>query len=258
MGFLFADSGKKNTMSRTFQFFADRWDETRKEALITGRENHHLRRVLRLRKGDRILVSSGRGDLYHAVIEETEGQWTRARLLSPVAWQPESPLAVTLVQAMPKRRKMEWILQKAVELGTVRIVPVMSEHSIPHLSGERKEQRMRRWAEIVREAARQSYRGIIPELDGLVSLEEALNSLGERVAIFCDPGGNRLNRCIEEMGPVQTITVIVGPEGGFSPEEVALARSRGVRICSLGPRVLRLETAVVKVLSILQYLLGDG
>jgi len=245
-------------VSRIYQFFVDPRNVVREKALVTGPEHDHLKRVLRLRRGDPIIISTGRGDLYHAVIEETESRKTLVRLLSPVDWKPESPLAVTLVQSMPKRKKMEWILQKAVELGVVRIVPVFSERSIPRLKGERKRERERRWAGIVREAARQSYRGVIPELGTLASLETALAGLKPETGILCDPGGESLSRCIEEIGPVREISVIVGPEGGFSPEEIAMARSREIRVCTLGPRVLRLETAVVKVLSVLQYLLGDG
>ena len=246
-------------MSRTFQFFANRWDGRQGMAYLTGGEHDHLRRVLRLGPGDRILVSSGGGDLYHAVIEETGGEETRVRILTPVAWRSESPLTVTLVQSLPKRKKMEWILQKAVELGVARVVPIISTRSIPRLTEVRQRRREDRWREILRASAKQAYRGIVPELEEITPFEEALKALDGKRCFLCDPGeGVPLRSCLEGMGVVSEVTVIVGPEGGFSPEEIALARSKGIVICSLGPRILRLETAVIKVLSVLQYTLGDG
>ncbi len=250
---------RDDSVSRTFQFFAVRIDATKGEAFITDGDHLHLRSVLRLKPGGPVLISDGKGSLYHAVISEIGSEMTRVHLLSPVSWNPESPLVVTLIQAMPKRRKMEWILQKSTELGVTRVVPVFSDYSVPRFSGERERRKQERWNQILREAAKQSYRGIIPELAGITSFERIIKLREASLKILCAPEGEvPLRHCLEGVGKISDILVAIGPEGGFSPSEIALARSRDFIICTLGPRVLRLETAVVKVLSVLQYVLGDG
>ncbi len=258
MGFIRAGATGGGGVSRTFQFFADSLNAEKAEAVVAGAEHAHLRRVLRLRPGDRILVSDGES-LYHAVIAESDDVRTVARLERPVSRAAESPLAMTLIQALPKGKKWEWILQKATELGVRRIVPVVSERSVPRFSGERAARKRERWKQILKEAAKQSYRSTIPELLEVTPLDKALGMNDASLKLVCAPDAERgLKACLNEGDATRGVTVAIGPEGGFSPAEIQRACSRGFVPCHLGARTLRLETAVIKVLSILQYVLGDG
>jgi len=230
-----------------------------KVGLLCHGEHNHLKRVLRLRKGDDILVSDGKGNLFHAVIQEVGRDETRVRIVEKVSWVPESPLEITLIQGIPKRRKMEWILQKATELGVRCIVPVATAFSVPRLSDIQWQRKKARWEQILREAAKQSYRGRIPTLEDILPLTEAIRRFtGEGNLFFTPDGQMDLKACLDSFPETNKITLVIGPEGGFDMSETKLAADEGYRLCTLGPRVLRLETAVVKVLSILQYVLGDG
>jgi len=246
-------------MSRTYQFFADDIDLVKSEAVIMGTEHIHLKKVLRLRKGEKILVSDGKGALFHAVISRVGKESTSAFLLYPVRRDPEPSFDITLIQAIPRRRKMEWILQKSTELGVVCIVPVFSEYSVPHIQNERWQRKKERWTQIIKEAAKQSYRGAIPFLTDLMPFDIAISRYRGALNILCTPDGEwSLRRCLSDFSEVRQVTVAIGPEGGFSHSEAAYAVDGGFVSCTLGPRVLRLETAVVKVLAILQYVYGDG
>ncbi len=245
-------------MSRHPRFFASWLDPIAGKALISGKDHMHLKRVLRLGPRDLIVVSKDAGSLYHAEIVETTRNETWVHLLAPVNKSMESPLILTLIQALPKRKKFEWILQKATELGVTRIIPIVSEHCVPHFSEEKKERKRERWNQILKEAAKQSYRGVIPQLGTLTSLSEAIGQTAS-LKILCTPDSEQsLRQCLYEVREITNVAVAIGPEGGFSPSEIALARTMGAKTCSLGPRILRLETAVVKVLGILQFLFGDG
>ncbi len=246
-------------MSRTHQFFTDHIEAATGEATLQGGEHTHLKRVLRLKPGDRILISGGNGTLYHAEIMETGTVRTRVRLLAPAAIPSESPLGLTLIQAIPKRKKMEWILQKSTELGVSRIVPALSERCIPHVTGERARRRHERWKQILKEAAKQAYRGKIPTIAEVIPFEEAVETGEDSFRVICDPHADlSLRECLEGVQDIPAVTVAIGPEGGFTPREAQWAQSRGFIPCHLGPRTLRLETAVIKALSILQFVLGDG
>lgn len=246
-------------MSRTHQFFADSFDAKKGEALIEGSEHVHLKRVLRLKKGDHILISDGKGALFHAVISGIDSEITHAHIQSHVEWVPESPIEITLIQSLPKRRKMEWILQKSTELGITRFVPVFSEHSIPRFSDETWRRKAVRWAQIIKEAAKLSYRGVIPTLMDVTSFNRAISLYRCPLNILCTPDGERsLRQCLSDFSEVQKVTVAIGPEGGFSQSEAAHAADLGFISCNLGPRILRLETAVVKILAVFQYVYGDG
>ena len=246
-------------MSRLPQFFLDGMEEGGKVAFLRDGEHNHLKRVLRLRNGDDTLVSDGKGNLFHAVVQEVGKDETKVGIVSSVAWIPESPLEITLIQGLPKRRKMEWILQKATELGVRRVVPVTTAFSVPRLTNGQWQRKKARWEQILREAAKQSHRGRIPALEDVVPLKEAMLQFKGEGNLFFTPNGHMdLKACLDSFPETNKITLVVGPEGGFDAPETALAADEGYRLCTLGPRVLRLETAVVKVLSVLQYVFGDG
>ena len=245
-------------MSRLPQFYFNEMEEGGEVALLRRGEHNHLKRVLRLKRGDAVLVSDGKGGLSHAVILDVGNDVTRVQIVSDVAWTPESPLEITLIQAIPKRRKMEWILQKATELGVCRVVPATSAYSIPRLSAIQWQRKKARWEQILREAAKQSYRARIPVLEDVMPLEKAMRQFKEAVSLFFTPEASlSLKACLDNFPGTNKMTLVIGPEGGFDVSESAFASDEGYQLCAMGPRIMRLETAVIKVLSVLQYVLGD-
>lgn len=251
-------SAEEKTMSRDYQFIPDRLDLENKTAEISGAEHAHLKKVLRLKPGNTIIVSDGRGTLYEAEIRKITKDFTRAELRDRIKTVLEPALKITLIQALPKNRKMAWILQKGTELGVCEFVPVMAENCVSRIEDKAWKSKKERWNAIIRGAVKQSHRVNIPRLQDLTSLSQALTSAKSRVKLLCDTKARlSLKACLARTGPLKEIVVAIGPEGGFSPDERTLALQEGFTSCSLGPRVLRLETATVKILSVLQFLYGD-
>jgi len=246
-------------VSRVPQFFASRvWDEEG-IAVVEGDEHVHLSRVLRLGVEKEVFVSDGRGRRWRGVIAEVGRGQTRIRLRSLLEEPEGRSLEITLIQALPKRRKMEWILQKATEMGVSRIVPVESRYCVARLRGEKRDKRYERWKAIVKAAAKQSYRSSLPALTEVMPLADALRCYRGELNIFLAPDSeSSLRDRLAHHREVTKVVVVIGAEGGFHPDEKRIATEAGYLPCHLGKGVLRVETAVVKVLSILQYLYGEG
>ena len=245
-------------MSRDYQFIPDRLDPESKTVEISGPEHTHLKRVLRLRVGDTIIAADGQGVLYQAVIREITGDLTRAELNGRLKAMPEPTLKVTLIQSLPKSQKMKWILQKGTELGVSEFVPAVAENCVSRLTEKAWESKKERWNAIIRSAVKQSHRVRTPRLRDLVPLSLALKTVRGQVKLLRDPeAGLSLKAYLAHTDPLQEVVAVIGPEGGFSPAERDLALQAGFVACSIGPRVLRLETAAVKIISVLQFLYGD-
>jgi len=177
----------------------------------------------------------------------------------------EPPIEITLVQGLPKSDKMDFIVQKVTELGVKRIIPVITQRTIIRLGKEKAQVRRIRWQRIALEAAKQSGRAIIPEVREVIPFIQALNNLnGESLNLI--PWEEETSTSLKEVlkhhtshipHPVSQITVFIGPEGGFTPEEVRAAREKGALPVSLGPRLLRTETAGLVTLAMILYELGD-
>jgi 16S rRNA (uracil1498-N3)-methyltransferase len=194
--------------------------------------------VLRLRAGETVLVGDGRGDVAEAVIEEVEQNVTRCRVLAVHERFNEPPVAVTLLQAVLKNpSKMDWLVEKATELGVASIVPLMTEHTVAHSV---KTDRLRKLAET---ATKQCLRGRIPDISDPLSLPDAVGKFADsRLLMFHESAP--LDATIEALVPDERpVAAFIGPEGGFSGAEVDLLLSSGADILSLGPRRLRGETA---------------
>ena len=162
---------------------------------------------------------------------------------------------ITLYQALPKGDKMEWIIQKSVELGVFRIVPILTSRCVSRPDAKSMEKKVQRFNKIAAEAAKQSGRGILPKVSGLLTLEQAAKDVSGKGIVFYEKGGARL---AELIAPEDTeIGIFVGSEGGFAPEEIALLEKAGVEPATLGRRILRCETAPICGLSVLLSLLGD-
>ena len=210
----------------------------------------HLERVLRLRVGDTFTVFDGSGSEWPAtLLGERQARTGRARKRST-----ESPLSLTLVQGISRGERMDWTLQKAVELGVSRIVPVIAERTTVRLSDERANKRVAHWRGVMIAACEQSGRNHIPTLDPVQTLDAWLDTMDTQTLVL-DPGATRGLREFAPLAPV--FTLLVGPEGGFSDRELAAAHSAGCAGVRLGPRVLRTETAGIAAIAALQALYGD-
>lgn len=218
---------------------------------------HHVARVLRLAVGDPLVLFDGRGGEWTARIERILKDEVHAGLERFDEVEREPPLAVTLVQALPAADKMDWIAQKCTELGVSAIRPVASKRSVIRLSGERMERRVRHWQGVVAAACEQCGRNRVPTVEPLLDLPQYLAQAAEdggMKLLLVPESGFRLNALARPAGPV---ILLVGPEGGFDAGETAAARSAGFQPVSLGPRVLRAETAGMAAMASVMALWGD-
>lgn len=217
--------------------------------------HRHLTRVLRLGPGDRFVVFDGRGGEYLAVLEAVDRKTSRARLERFEPREAESPLEVTLAQGIAKGERMDFAIQKSVELGIHRLVPLHAERSVVQLRGERMEKKLRHWRGVAVAAAEQCGRNRIPEVTDPRGLQDLLREMAGHTGLVLHPEEGRRVRDIPLTGG--PVLLLVGPEGGFSEAEVDLALRAGCHGVSLGPRVLRTETAGLAALTALQALHGD-
>lgn len=219
---------------------------------VGGDGFHHLVRVLRARPGDRVVLFDGAGREADAVVVAVEGGEATLDAAEPRQAAPATT-PITLHLALLKGEKMDWVVQKATELGVARIVPVETAHTVVRLSGERAGTRAQRWRKIAAEAARQCGRADVPEIDEPTPIEQTLRRPAPVRLFLHETATTPLPPTIAGA----PIWVAVGPEGGFSPAEVEAARAAGWSIVGLGPRVLRAETAALAILAILQFSSGD-
>jgi 16S rRNA (uracil1498-N3)-methyltransferase len=213
----------------------------------------HVGQVLRMRPGELITLFNGAGGEYDAAIEAVEKRTVRVRVESYREIERESPLAMTLAQCVSKGERMDYTIQKAVELGVMAIVPLLSGRSVVKLDEERWEKKLEHWRGVVVSACEQSGRTRVPHVYPVQKLDAWL-ATAEGARFVLAPGGHH---SLKQLPPVQAATLLVGPEGGLADQEIALAVHKGFTAIGLGPRVLRTETAGVAALAALQALWGD-
>jgi 16S rRNA (uracil1498-N3)-methyltransferase len=234
------------------------------ERLTDGRvtfdagESRHLARVLRLRPGDTIIATDGAGRDYTVRLESV-GESATGTVLAEAAGVPASPLAITLVQGVPKGDRLEAIVRAATELGVARVWPALCARTIVRLEPARWRDRARRWQRVAREAAKQSGRAVIPEIEPPRPLAEWLATGAPADLGLClwEGGGAPLTGALAGAGTPRSALVVVGSEGGLAEDEVEAARARGLTVVSLGRRILRTETAGPAIIAILQSRFGD-
>ena len=215
---------------------------------------HHALRVLRLRDGESVVLFDGKGGEVDAQLS-VRGKVGFALLGERRSLNRESPLQVVLVQALAASDKMDWVIQKAVELGVAAIQPLQAERSVLRLSGERAEKRLVHWRQVAVAACEQSGRNRIPEVRELQGLANWLTEGRNGSCYVLAPGGSEgFAQASPAPGPVY---VMVGPEGGWSDVELAACDAAACRRITLGPRVLRTETAGLAALAVLQARWGD-
>lgn len=223
--------------------------------IITGDQARHLTLVLRVKPSDMISVLNGSGYEYECRIVSVHKKEVKAEVINKVPYSAESPVSITVAQGISKGERMDIVIQKSTELGATMIVPIISERT-----QVKNTQKVERWRKIALSAAQQSGRDKIPEINEPVQLEEYMDSIapGSSGIIFFEEKRERnLKNVLSDFKGIKEITILIGPEGGFTKEEVAAAIEKGFVEASLGPRILRTETAPITALSIIQYELGD-
>lgn len=215
----------------------------------------HLVQVLRMQAGDRVTVFNGQGGEYEAVLEAVAKRSATLRIGAFHDVNRESPLALTLVQGISKGERMDWTIQKAVELGVSAIVPVLTERCNVNLDRERQNKKLDHWRGIIVSACEQSGRTRLPVLEPIRKFADWLAQPHAGTRLVLDPTASTALGRVENLRGATTL--LVGPEGGFSEMEIRIATQAGFAGVRLGPRVLRTETAGVAALAVLQSLGGD-
>jgi 16S rRNA (uracil1498-N3)-methyltransferase len=226
---------------------------------IEGDEVRHIRRVLRLKAGDEIIVFDGSGKEYEGTIVEEGPSSVVIRIQNIFCSKRESHLEVTLAQSLLKGEKMDYLIQKATELGVKKIVPFFSSRSVPLLEKSGRLKRHHRWERIAIEASKQCGKGVVPKIEFLQDYSEMLQTASPDTLrlILWEKEGVRLKEVLGKLVEKTGVFFIIGPEGGFGQEEVEEAKKAGFFPVTLGRRILRAETASLCLLSILQYEHGD-
>lgn len=229
-----------------------------KSVIIVGNDVNHIRNVLRMKIGEELNISNGQdGREYRCAIDSFEEDRIICRLRFIKEDNIELSSRVYLFQALPKADKMEMIVQKAVELGVYRIIPVAAKRCVVKLDEKKAASRIARWQGIAEAAAKQSKRAIVPEVSEVLSFQQAVN-LASDMDIRLIPyelaeGMEETRKIIDDLMPNQDIAIFIGPEGGFEEAEIQTAVDNGIIPITLGKRILRTETAGMTVLSWIMY-----
>ena len=239
------------------QFFAEPSWIRENKIYMQGADVNHIKNVLRMKPGEDVRVNDGRGKTYLCCISSYEEQTGVLDILKELDSDTELPSRIILFQGLPKGDKMEWIVQKAVELGVYAIVPFAAKRSVVKLDEKKAAKKQARWQLIAKGAAEQSGRGIIPEVSTVRTFAEALGMAGELDVVLIpyelEEGMKETARVLENIECGQSVGIFIGPEGGFEEEEVERAKAAGAHAVTLGKRILRTETAGLTALSILMY-----
>jgi len=234
---------------------------------ITGEKARYLTSVLRFKKGDELIVFDGEGNCFRTKILKADRREVTVEVLEKFPYDTESPLSIILVQGLLKGEKMDLVIQKATELGVKEIQPVITERS-----QVRETRKVTRWRKIAEEASRQAGRTKVPVIHEALVFKNFLTEPeklkrgqgGLKGFIFWEEGGVSLKEAVQKISPSplpsfthSPLYLLIGPEGGFTGDEIALAETEGLIVVSLGKRILRAETASLSAVALVQFLLGD-
>lgn len=240
-----------------YQFFVEEGQVSDLFVTIEGSDVNHIRNVLRMKAGEKVRISTSSGKNYFCRLSEIGETMVQAEILEELAEGTELPNKIYLFQGLPKGDKMELIIQKAVELGAYEIIPVSMKNCVVKLDAKKAENKVRRWQEIAKSAAKQSKRSLIPEIRTPLTYRQAVEAARELDAVLVpyenERGMAATKEAVERLKAGQSIGIFIGPEGGFAPEEIELAKSEDMQLISLGKRILRTETAGLATLAVLAY-----
>lgn len=244
------------------RFFVDKKNINNDQVIINGDDVKHIKNVLRLTIDDEITVCDGENWDYLLKIENIENNEVIGTVINKEKSKGEPPVEVVLYQGLPKSSKMDLIIQKATELGIKKIVPVITERTVVKIQNQKKENnKLERWNRIAIEAAKQCRRGELPLVDNIIGFKQMINEVKEDFVIV--PYENERKIGTKEVlqdyknHGRKRISIMIGPEGGFEEEEISRLIDIGAKSISLGPRILRTETAGFTALAIVMYELGD-
>ena len=242
-------------------FFVSPEQVKEEKIYVEGGDVNHMKNVLRMKPGEEVWVSDGEGMDYFCSVEGYEEKEAVLRVVKKEVSQTELASRLILFQGLPKGDKMEWIVQKAVELGAYSVVPVSTRRCVVKLDNKKAEKKVSRWQQIAESAAKQSKRMLVPEVHSVMTFKEALVYAKELDVLLIPyelaKGMKETKELIRSIEPGKSIGVFIGPEGGFEEQEVADAMEAGAKPITLGHRILRTETAGLAVLSVLMFQLED-
>lgn len=240
-----------------YKFFVEPEQIVEDTVFITGEDVNHIVHVLRMKKGEQVLVSTSNDREYLCEITALEGEAVQLKLLDVYGSNRELPIEVTLYQALPKGDKMETVIQKMVELGAVRIVPVVTKRCVVQLDQKKAAKKVARWNAISEAAAKQSKRNKIPEVMMPMSFAEALLDAKKLEAALIPyenaEGMEHARSMVDEAAKKRSLGIFIGPEGGFTEQEIEKSQQNGVKPISLGHRILRTETAGMMLMSVIMF-----
>lgn len=242
-----------------YHFFVDRSQVSGKEAFLEGGDVNHIKNVLRMKQGERIILSDGSNTVYHCEIARLESHTVVCEILSREEAYAELPVQIYLFQGLPKADKMELIIQKAVELGVTAVIPMATSRAVVKLDAKKEESKRKRWNGIAESAAKQSGRTIIPPVEPVLSLKQAVERMQPMthrlIPYELSEDMEETRKRLYAVKPGDSVGIMIGPEGGFEKEEIAYALEHGITPITLGKRILRTETAGMSILSVLGFLL---
>ncbi len=234
-------------------------DLEKNTCIIDGEDVKHITKVLRYREGEKIEICDGEDNEYIGEIISMSKEEVNLNIIDKRNIKREANLKVRIYQGMPKGPKMEYILQKLTEVGTDEITLVDTKRSVAKIDNKKEDKKFERWERIIYEAAKQSKRGKIPKLKGILSFKEALEDMQRNEYNICPYEDEKNTPLVKEIRGlnIESIGIFIGPEGGIAEEEIDALKENGSKIVTLGPRILRTETASTIASALVQYELGD-
>ncbi len=244
-----------------YRFFIQAQQVNDDTLTITGEDVNHIKNVLRMKMGEQLEAVDEDRFLYLCKIDSLDEEGVHCQILDRKKPETELPNPVTLYMGLTKSDKPDFVIQKAVELGAVRIVPVTTRRTVVKLDAKKAAARQKRWQTIAEAAAKQSKRAVIPEVGAIMPFEEAVKEAAASDVLLIpyeqETGIARTRDILRGIRRGESVAAFIGPEGGFEPSEVELVKSCGGKSITLGRRILRAETAAVTMLSILMYELDE-
>ncbi len=243
------------------RFFVEEITPTTDSLSLTGKEARYISKVLRMKKGEVLTIMDGKGQLFESIVEDLDYKEVKVRINKSISPPPPSPIEIRLAQALIRSNSMDYLIQKLTELGINSIHLFYSERTVIRLKPGHLRNKMDRWMEIMKSACRQCGRATLPTLNPPLPFEEIIRNVPDKetlkVLLWENEEMLDLKKVLRSMSPIPHTLAMVGPEGGFTLNEINQARKAGFHVVSLGNRILRTETAAVSLISIIQYEWGD-
>ena len=240
------------------RFYHDDLDQDIKNIVVSGKEANHIKNVLRLKQGEKVIFTNGKGFDFIASLDSFENRVINFSILEKVKGEKESPVNITIAFSLLKGKKNDEIIKPVTETGVTGLIPFMSTRTVSEPEKKKKESKVKRWREISKEAIKQCERSKLPAIKDIIPFNELIkNSEQYDLKILFYERSKIDLKNISNTEKPKNILALIGPEGGFTDEEIKLALENGFKMAGLGPRILRAETAIVCSSFLCQHLFGD-